>query len=81
MTPNRTEFGFTRTECACEQCIACCENLPAYLVPSDIEAIATHLGYDNPVHFAMECDFQKTMRLWRRIFALLHRSEYDYEQK
>jgi Fe-S-cluster containining protein len=54
MTPNRTEFGFTRTECACEQCIACCENLPAYLVPSDIEAIATHLGYDNPVHFAME---------------------------
>ena len=39
MTPTRTEFGFTRTECACEQCIACCEILPAYLVPSDIEVI------------------------------------------
>ncbi len=27
------------------------------------------------------CDFQKAMRLWRQIFALLHRSECDYEQK
>jgi len=54
MTQPRTEFGFTRTECACDQCVACCENLPAYLVPSDIEVIAAHLGYDNLVQFAME---------------------------
>src|SRR5262245_66325706 len=54
MTPPRTEFGFTRTECACEQCVACCEILPAYLVPSDIEVIAVHLGYDDMIKFAME---------------------------
>ena len=54
MTPTRTEFGFTRTECACDQCVACCENLPSYLVPSDIEVIAGYLGYDDPIQFAME---------------------------
>ncbi len=54
MTPNRTVFGFARTECACEQCVACCEILPAYLVPSDIEVIAAHLGYDDLIQFAME---------------------------
>src|SRR5262245_39987665 len=54
MEPTRTEFGFTRTECACDQCVACCENLPSYLVPSDIEVIAAHLGYDDLIQFAME---------------------------
>jgi Fe-S-cluster containining protein len=54
MTLPRTEFGFTRTECACEQCVACCENLPGYMVPSDIEVIAAHLGYDDLIQFAME---------------------------
>ena len=54
MTLPRDEFGFARTECACEQCVACCEILPAYLVPSDIEVIAAHLGYDDLVRFAME---------------------------
>ena len=54
MTQPGTEFGFTRTECACEQCVACCEILPAYLVPSDIEVIAAHLGYDDLIQFAME---------------------------
>jgi Fe-S-cluster containining protein len=54
MTLPRDEFGFARTECACEQCVACCEILPAYLVPSDIEVIAAHLGYDDLIQFAME---------------------------
>src|SRR5215475_11252473 len=54
MDTTRTEFGFTRTECACDQCVACCENLPAYLVPSDIEVIAAHFGYDDLIQFAME---------------------------
>lgn len=54
MPQPRTDFGFTRTECACEQCVACCEILPAYLVPSDIEVIAAHLGYDDLIQFAIE---------------------------
>lgn len=54
MEPTRTEFGFIRTECACDQCVACCENLPGYMVPSDIEVIAAHLGYEDLIQFAME---------------------------
>jgi len=54
MTQLRTGFEFARTECACDQCVACCEILPAYLVPSDIEVIAAHLGYDDLIQFAME---------------------------
>jgi hypothetical protein len=50
----RNEFGFARTECACGQCVACCEILPSYLVPSDIEVIAAYLGYDDLIQFAME---------------------------
>lgn len=54
MEPTRTEFGFTRTECACGECVTNCEIIPGYLIPSDIEVIATHLGYDDLVQFAIE---------------------------
>lgn len=54
MEPTRTEFGFTRTECACGDCVTNCEIIPGYLIPSDIEVIADHLGSDNLVQFAME---------------------------
>jgi Fe-S-cluster containining protein len=48
----RTEFGFARTECACESCAAHCRVVPGYLVPDDVERISRHLGYHNPLSFA-----------------------------
>jgi hypothetical protein len=54
MTPPRNEFGFTGTECACEECILSCKHIPGFLVPSDIEVIAIHLGYDDLILSAME---------------------------
>jgi len=50
----RTEFGFKRTECACEECTLHCRVIPGYLVPSDIERISRHLGDTNLVRFALE---------------------------
>lgn len=35
---------FTRTECACEECRACCKRQPGHLVPSDIQTISDHMG-------------------------------------
>jgi len=70
MTLPRTEFGFARTEGACEQFVDCCEILPAYLVPSDIEAIAAHLGYDDLIQFAMEnllASSGAIVRLWQKL--------------
>lgn len=49
----RTEFGFARTECACERCAAHCRVVPGYLVPADVERISRHLGYRNPLSFAI----------------------------
>jgi hypothetical protein len=37
---NRTEFGFTRTTCACPACSAHCESMPGFLVPSDLPRMA-----------------------------------------
>jgi hypothetical protein len=34
---DRTEFGFTRTICACQKCKECCRWLPGALVPSDLD--------------------------------------------
>lgn len=50
----RTEFGFTRTECACSSCSINCRFIPGYLVPSDVKRIARHLGYTNLGAFASE---------------------------
>ena len=35
---------FPRTVCACEDCLACCERQPGYLIPDDLPAIAALLG-------------------------------------
>lgn len=50
----RTEFGFKRTECACDECTHNCRVIPGYLIPDDIERISRHLGYINLVRFAFE---------------------------
>ena len=50
----RTEFGFKRTECACDECTLHCRVIPGYLVPDDIERISRHLGDTNLVRFAFE---------------------------
>src|SRR6516162_6121893 len=34
--PARSEFGFTRTICACTSCTASCRHIPGYLVPDDL---------------------------------------------
>jgi Fe-S-cluster containining protein len=36
--------NFTRTSCACEQCVRCCKRQPGPLVPGDLEKIAAHRG-------------------------------------
>ena len=54
MSNNRTEFGFDRTICACDECVTYCSHLPGYLIPSDLDVISSHLGYDDVVQFAME---------------------------
>lgn len=50
----RTEFGFTRTECACRECQVNCRRIPGYLIPDDIERISHHLGYKNVGEFAYD---------------------------
>lgn len=50
----RVEFGFERSVCACRECTINCKFIPGYLVPADIERISRHLGYSNPVTFALE---------------------------
>lgn len=37
LDPARTEFGFCRTHCACQECRRCCQHLPGYLIPADLE--------------------------------------------
>jgi len=54
MLETRTEWGFSRTECACEECAINCHYIPGYLIPTDLEAIAGRLGYADLVKFAME---------------------------
>lgn len=33
----RTEFGYERTSCACNACVANCRFMPGFLIPSDLE--------------------------------------------
>lgn len=51
----RSEFGYERTVCACEDCKAACRRLPGYLIPADLDRIAARLGYDDLVAFALNC--------------------------
>ena len=54
MNPQRTEFGFPRTTCACSACANNCHQLPGMLIPSDVPPIAQHLGYTDVMEFARE---------------------------
>lgn len=54
MSEARITFGFHRTACACAECVLNCRFIPGYLVPTDIAAIAHHLGYENLLAFALE---------------------------
>jgi len=42
--PARTEFGFSRTVCACHECTLNCHHIPGYLIPADLERIHRHLS-------------------------------------
>jgi hypothetical protein len=42
--PERTEFGFSRSVCACDDCTAYCRHMPGYLIPADLERIHQHLS-------------------------------------
>lgn len=52
--PTRVEGPFRRTSCACRRCTISCEHVPGALAPSDVPAIAAHLGYEDPLAFARE---------------------------
>jgi hypothetical protein len=54
MSKVRTEFGFERTECACEECTRYCLHLPGALIPDDLKAISANLGYNDLTRFAVE---------------------------
>ena len=54
MSEARTTFGFHRTECACAECALNCRFIPGYVSPTDIAAIAHHLGYENLLTFALD---------------------------
>lgn len=54
MANERSEFNFKRTECACDECVRNCEFISGYLVPSDLQRIADHLGESDLVSFALE---------------------------
>jgi Fe-S-cluster containining protein len=42
--PARTEFGFSRTVCACQECTLNCQHIPGYLIPADLERIQQYLA-------------------------------------
>lgn len=52
--PERKEFGFTRTACACEDCTISCRHMPGYLIPADLEPMAKACGSDNPAKWAVD---------------------------
>lgn len=54
MSDPRNTFGFARTECACDECALNCRHIPGYLIPTDLDAIAAHLGYESVLTFALE---------------------------
>jgi Fe-S-cluster containining protein len=54
MSDPRITFGFARTECACDECALNCRFIPGYLIPTDLDAIAAHLGDESVLTFALE---------------------------
>src|SRR4051812_14553427 len=42
--PSRSEFGFSRTQCACPECVRSCEHVPGYLVPADLQRMRDQLA-------------------------------------
>lgn len=54
MSDPRITFGFARTECACDECVLNCHFIPGYLIPTDLDAIAAHLGDESVLSFALE---------------------------
>ncbi len=54
MSDPRITFGFARTECACGECALNCRYIPGYLIPTDLDAMAAHLGYQSVLTFALE---------------------------
>jgi len=54
MPDQRTELSFERTVCDCSACKINCKFIPVFLLTSDIRRIAEHLGYGNPVEFALD---------------------------
>ena len=54
MLGERSEVGYTRTECACKECVRNCYFIPGYLVPSDIQRIADHMNETDIVRFALD---------------------------
>jgi Fe-S-cluster containining protein len=53
MSGRRIELGFERTVCDCEACKLNCKFIPGFLIPSDLQRLTEHLGYKNPVEFAV----------------------------
>jgi hypothetical protein len=56
--PARQEFGFTRSVCACPDCVRPCRHIPGYLIPADLDRIRQHLLPD------------QTLRSWARRYLL-----------
>src|SRR5262249_2873753 len=47
----RTEFGFCRTQCDCPKCTRCCQHIPGYLIPADLERMHRHLAPGQDLRF------------------------------
>lgn len=65
-------FPFTRTTCACKECVDCCKRQPGPLIPGDFEKIAEYLGVtleELKAHFVASPGAQvmnsATGRIWR----------------
>lgn len=54
MSNERITFRFARTNCACEECALNCRFIPGYLIPTDLAALASYLGYENLLTCALE---------------------------
>lgn len=50
----RNFMGFERTECKCDLCAMNCRFIPGYLLPEDLTAMASFLGYSELPRFAAE---------------------------
>ncbi|HEX8520617.1 MAG TPA: hypothetical protein VF669_00090 [Tepidisphaeraceae bacterium] len=51
---SRTEFGFSRSVCACRRCAISCEHVPGALAPGDVERMAAFIGAQDVFAFARD---------------------------